>query len=266
MRRSHLRLVLPDVHIPFQDDELLAVWLNHVRALKPDGIDIVGDLLDCYSLSRFDKNPARKAELQGEIDEARHLLVLIRKYAGRGCDIRYSEGNHENRLTRMLWGKSKEFANLRNLTIPELLNLKSLRVKYYSPEKPYQISDVWYLHGDIARKCNWSMTCGGMGAKAVVQRVQGNVIMGHTHQMGDIFYRSWNGLREGVEVGCLCRYDLEYIVGVPQWQQGWAVVEFPKEGGHSVDLVRVQDKGKKRIVVYRGEVIDEVGPAKKHVE
>lgn len=263
--KRHTRLVLPDVHIPFQDDELIDAWLGHVKTLQPDGIDIMGDLIDCYSLSRFDKNPARKADIQDEIDDARHLLLLTRKYAGRECDIRYSEGNHENRLTRVLWGKTKELANLRNLTIPELLKLKKLGIKYYSPLKPYQIRGVWYLHGDIARKCNWSMTCGGMGAKAVLQRIQGNVIIGHTHQMGDVFYRAWDGLREGTEVGCMCHFDLEYIVGIPQWQQGWAVVEYPPEGGHHVSLVRVQETSKGRNVMYRGQVIAKVGPAKKHV-
>lgn len=264
--KRHTRIVLPDVHFPFQDDELLEAWSDHLNDIEPDGIDIMGDLLDCYTLSRFDKNPARKIHLQDEIDQAVQFLDTLSHYAVVGCDIRYCEGNHENRLTRMLWGKSKELANLRNLTIPELLRLKKLGVKYYSPEKPYQIRGVWYLHGDIARKCNWSMTCGGMGAKAVVQRVQGNVIMGHTHQMGDVFYHAWGGLREGAEVGCLCRFDLEYIVGVPQWQQGWAVVEYPPEGGHCVNLVRVQDVGKKRLVIYKGDVIAKIGPAKRHVE
>jgi hypothetical protein len=247
------------------DHELLEVWLDHLAVLQPDGVDIIGDLIDCYMLSRFDKNPTRKTNIQDEIDLAHAFLVEMRKLAGDDCDIRFNEGNHENRLKKLLWGKSKELAPLRNLSIPQLFDLKSLGIKYYVPEKPYQIRGVWYIHGDLARKSNWSMTCGGMGAKAVMGRIQGNVIMGHTHQMGDVYFRSWDGLREGVEVGCMCRYNLEYIVGVPQWQQGWAVVEFPPEGGHCVDFVRVQDVAKGRIVIYRGQVIAKIGPAKQHV-
>ena len=268
MRKRQLRLVLPDVHFPFQDDKLLNAWLAHASDLKPDGVDIIGDLIDCYSLSRFDKNPQRKTNIQDEVDQAHEFLVRLRKAVGTACDVRYSEGNHENRLKTLLWGKSKELAVLRNLDIPELLELKKLGIKYYTPEKPYRIHDMWYIHGDLARKCNWSMTCGGMGAKAVVQRVQGSVVMGHTHQMGDIFFRSWDGLREGVEVGCLCRFDMEYIVGVPQWQQGWATVEFPPEGGHSINFARVQEIGRfhttRRIITYKGTVIAKLPATQRH--
>lgn len=260
------RLVLSDVHFPFQDDELLRVWLSHLRELKPDGIDIIGDMLDCYTLSRFDKNPQRKTDIQQEIDMARQFLGEMVSIAPVGCDVRYSEGNHENRLKKVLWGKSKELVSLRNLDIPRLLDLrgKELDIRYYRPESPYRIRDLWYLHGDLARKSNWAMTAGGMGAKAVCARIRGSAIIGHTHQMGHISFRGWDGLTEGYEVGCLCRFDLEYIVGMPQWQQGWAVVHFPEGGGHQVELIRVLDKGRKRIVVAGGEILATIGPAKKH--
>ncbi len=239
-----------------------------MRQVKPDGIDILGDLLDCYTLSRFDKNPLRKTNIQEELDMARDFLETVRSQAPPSCDIRFSEGNHENRLKRVLWGRSKELAPIRGLTIPELLDLKRLGIKYYTPETPYRLdgpNGLWYLHGDLARKCNWSMTAGGMGAKAVVQRVRGNIIMGHTHQMGYISFRGWDGLTEGYEVGCLCQFDMEYLVGVPQWQQGWAVVKYPKKGGFEVNFIRVLDRGKKRLVMADGDVFATLPPAKRHI-
>jgi len=120
------RLVLPDVHIPFADENLLGSWMESISIFKPDGIDIIGDLMDCYTLSRFDKNPARKVNLQEEITDTRRFLGNVRCLAGRGCDIRYSEGNHEDRMRKMLWRKVPELADLQNLTIPELLGLKKL--------------------------------------------------------------------------------------------------------------------------------------------
>lgn len=263
-----IRVILSDVHFPFQDTPLLALWLKELARIRPDGVDIMGDLIDCYSLSRFDKNPLRKASIQAELDQATCFLDLMMDCLPKGCDVRYCEGNHENRLHRMLWGKAKELAHIRNLSIPKLLGLEARGIKYYTPEKPYRIGGVnglWYIHGDLARKCNWGMTAGGMGARAVCQRIQANVIMGHTHQMGFISFRGWDQLNEGYEVGCLCRFDLEYIVGVPQWQQGWAVVEYPPEGGYEVQFVRVLNKGKRRIVVAGGKVIATLPPAKRHM-
>jgi len=242
--------------------------LKDINRIQPSGIDILGDLIDCYTLSRFDKNPLRKVHIQDEIDMATEFLEAMVDIAPRGCDIRFCEGNHENRLRRMLWGRAKELAPIRNLSIPQLLGLDKLHIRYYTPEKPYRIGGrqgLWYLHGDLARKCNWAMTAGGMGARAVCQRVQGNILMGHTHQMGHISFRSWDQLNEGYEAGCLCHFDLEYIVGVPQWQQGWAMVKYPEKGGYEVDFVRVLDKGKRRIVISEGEIIGTLPPAKRHV-
>lgn len=261
----HRRICLSDCHIPFHDKPLLDLWLEFVKVLKPDGIDIMGDLIDCYTLSRFEKNPLRRHNIQEEVDTARDFLLELITVAPRDCEIRYSEGNHENRLQRVLWGRAKELAPLRNLSIPQLFELEDLGIQYYPPEQPYRIGPLWYLHGDLARKSNWAMTCGGMGAKAVSQRVAGNVIMGHTHQMGYISFRGWEGLREGYEIGCMCRFNLEYIVGTPQWQSGWAVVEFPTPGTFDVGFVRVLDEKKRRKVIYRGEVVGTLPPIKKHV-
>lgn len=262
----HKRICLSDCHFPFQDKPLVDLWLKFVKDQKPDGIDIMGDLIDCYPLSRFDKNPLRRHNIQEELGMARDFLKCLVKAAPKKCDIRYSEGNHENRLQRVLWGRAKELAPLHMLSIPELLSLQGVfNIKYYPPETPYRIGPLWYIHGDLARKSNWAMTCGGMGAKAVSQRVAGNVIMGHTHQMGYISFRGWEGLREGFEVGCMCRFNLEYIVGTPQWQSGWAVVDFPTPGTFDVSFVRVLEEKRRRKVIYRGEVIGTLPPIKRHL-
>lgn len=244
------RIVLPDIHFPFQDKKLLRVWLKHVKTLKPDGIDIIGDLLDCYSLSRFDKNPARKSSLQGELDEALMFLITVRSIAGRGCDIRYSEGNHEDRLRKILWGKISGLANIRNLTIPELLGLKKLGIHWHSTQNPYKIRDLWYTHGDLLRKH------AGMSARAKSDAIHGSVVLGHCHRMGWSPYTSWNGREDAYEVGHLSDYtQLDYVRSAPNWQQGWAVVEFLEGGGHCVSFATVHKQGRNRRVVYKGKVI-----------
>lgn len=248
---KHLtRIVLPDVHFPFEDTNLVGAWLDHVKALKPDGIDIIGDLIDCYSLSRFDKNPARKSNLQVELDQANHFLLVMRKYAGRFCDIRYSEGNHEDRLRKVLWNKIPGMNNIRNLTIPGLLNLKKLGISWHSTQNPYKIRDLWYTHGDMLRQS------AGMSGRAMSDKIHGSVILGHCHRMGWSPRTTWNGREDAYEVGHLTDYtQLDYVRSVPNWQQGWAVVEFLEGGGHVVSFATVHQQGRKRIVVYKGEVI-----------
>lgn len=276
--KAQTRLAIPDIHVPFHDPRLWSALLTHVRNLRPKGIDIIGDVLDCYTLSRFDKDPARKGTFDDEVNTARAMLVSLRCVAGDACDIRFSEGNHENRLRRMLWSKSKELAHLRCLTMPALLGLdqpmikadktvgKSLGVKYYDPVAPYCIGNLWYLHGDLGRKCNWSMSYGGRLAEAIAKRVGNSVIVGHSHQMGKVMYQTWEHSIKGHEIGCICNFSMDYIVGTPQWQQGWAVVDFVKSGNYQVNFVEVAAPNYKsrRSIMFQGDEIATLPPAKVH--
>lgn len=263
---TQTRLILPDVHVPFHDPKLVGAWMDFASALKPDAVDIIGDVLDCYHLSRFDKNPARKASFQDELDTARGMLERIREAVGPSATIHYSEGNHENRLRRMLWGRVKEFATLRNLTIPELLHLDNLRIRYYRPESPYEVGKLTFLHGDVTRKQNFSKSAGGRAADSVARAIGGSVIMGHTHQMGHTMFRTWQRELEGYEVGCLCQFDMEYVIGVPPWQQGWAVANIFPDGNFSVEFIRsVEGSSHKRYLLFRDQVIAKLPPAKVHL-
>ena len=277
--KPQTRIVIPDLHIPFHDPRLWALLLEHVIVLKPHGVDILGDVLDCYSLSRFNKNPLRRRKIGKEVDTARKMLEDLRHRVGPACDIRMSEGNHENRLRQVLWSGSKELADLHQLSIPSLLGLdrpmvradktvaESLGIRYYGPETPYKVGSLWYIHGDLGRKCNWSMSFGGRLAEAVAKRIGDSVIMGHSHQMGKVMYRTWERLIRGHEVGCMCNFNLEYIVGYPQWQQGWAVVNFTKGGHfqvHFVESVTRKNQRGPRTLLFMGEEIAHLPPAKVH--
>jgi UDP-2,3-diacylglucosamine pyrophosphatase LpxH len=276
--KPQTRLQLSDTHIPFEDPALLKVWLAMLKDVKPDGIDIIGDVLDCYVLSRFDKNPRRKEEVQTEADLARKFLEKMRAAAGDKCDIRYLEGNHENRLERLLWSSAKQFASIRNLSIPGLLGLdrpmiredrsvaESLGIRYYDPKAPYKIGDLYFLHGDVTRKQNFSKSTGGTAAASVAKAIGGSVLMGHTHQLGYGSFRTWEKQLESYEIGCMCQFDMEYIVGVPPWTQAWSLVTFTRSGHHHCQLVRVleSDHGAKREIIFEGRVYARVGPSKKH--
>lgn len=264
--KPQTHLILPDVHFPYHDEHLLKAWLNDAEETKPAGVHILGDLLDCYTLSSFDKDPARKGTLQDEVDTAGDFLDKMRGAVGDTCVIRYSEGNHEHRLTRVLWGKAKELATIRRLSIPELLELRGLGVTYHGPQKPYQVGRLRFIHGDVASKRNWSVAPGGTTAAAIVRAKGQSVIMGHTHKMGHVSLQTWERLLEGFECGCLCRLDMDYVVGVPQWQQGWATVDFTRSGYYDVSFVRVcsQKPGSRRTLVYCGEELCTLPPAPIH--
>lgn len=238
------RIVLPDLHVPFHDKKLLWAWLDRLADadIEWDGVDIIGDFLDCYSLSRFDTNPQRKATFQQELDEGHRILAEIRNLAPN-ADIRYSEGNHEDRLRKLLWGKSAPLAHLRNLTIPNVLRLEELGIQWHATEDPYKIGDLWYTHGDLLRKH------AGASARAKSDAMGGSVIIGHTHRLGSCPFTTHCGVLDAYEVGHMSDpSQLDYCRTIYNWQSGWAEVYF-EDTFHWVDFYRAIDRGRERAIV-----------------
>lgn len=236
------RIVLPDLHLPFHDKKLLECWLDQLRDVPWDGVDIVGDFLDCYTLSRFDNNPQRRDNFQQEVDEGRKLLEDIRERAPK-ADIRYSEGNHEDRLRKVLWGKCPALAHLRNLNLPDILGLEALDIRWHSTQDPYKIGNLWYTHGDLLR------SNAGMSARAKSEAISGSVLVGHTHRQGWSPKTTWEGTDDAYEVGHMADpKQLDYVRTCFNWQMGWAEVTFGY-GTHHVNFYRVVDQGRERMVI-----------------
>ncbi len=248
------RIVLPDLHLPFHDKKLLDLWLYRLSEGKDskftpwDGVDIIGDFIDCYTLSRFDTNPQRKNTFQMEVDMGRAVLAKIREIVPN-ADIRYSEGNHEDRLRKILWGKCSALAHMRNLTIPNILGLANLGIKWHSTQNPYQIGDLWYTHGDLLRKH------AGQSARAKSEAMNGAVLIGHCHRMGWSPLTTHTGVLDAYEVGHMAdRTKLDYVRSIFNWQSGWAEVHF-EESLHWVNFYRVVDRGRERVVVGPNGII-----------
>ena len=72
--KPECHVLVPDTHFPFQDQPLVNECLDFIQEVKPKGVHLIGDLMDCYPLSRFDKNPRRKHTIQDELDEAGEFL------------------------------------------------------------------------------------------------------------------------------------------------------------------------------------------------
>lgn len=269
------RLVLPDVHIPFHDRHLVDAWLAFAAKVKPDGIDILGDVIDCYKCSRFDHNPERRDSLQDEIDQCRSLLEEVRSVAGRKADIKQCCGNHEDRVRRLLWTNSKAFADIRGLSIPALLGLDrpmvradktaapSLNIEFFPLNTPYYIGNLGYFHGDMSSKGTWQNGGSGSNAKKIIMAKRISCVVGHDHQLGYSCVTDWQTTVEGFQAGCVCLLTPEYIQGMPPWQQGWLLTHHFDNGDFSIEFVRsvVGSKGQRRLL-FRDQCVATLPKAK----
>jgi hypothetical protein len=242
-----------DTHGQYIDPEAEAVFLSVLRDVAPDIVVHVGDLVDAYNLSSFDRDPLRKESLQDEIDAGRTHLARVRAVVP-GAHFRLLEGNHEDRLRRTLWradGPAREVLSLQTVrdavTWPALLRLDDLGIEFTSAfDQPLAdlLPKFILKHGNVVRK--WS----GWSAKGEWERYGKSGASGHVHRLGMFFHRDWNGNHVWAETGCLCSLNPDYMRD-PDWQQGFVVASFERStGAFQIEPVYIH----RGSAVWRGKV------------
>ena len=163
-------IIIPDVHVPYQDKKAINLLLKTVEAIKPHGIIILGDFIDNYCVSSHSKNPNRVTDLKWEVEEA---IKLLQKFTEIKHKI-FIAGNHENRLERYLSERAPALFNM--VKIDEILKLKE-NGWYYVPYKDhYRIGKVHFTH-DTGK-------AGRFAHYASLGDFQASVVIGHTHSFG----------------------------------------------------------------------------------
>jgi len=208
-------VIFNDTHHPFQDKKTCSMLIDFIAREQPKSIIAAGDILDCYKISRFNKDPNRKLSFQDEIDECYEFLGEVRRVAGDKCEITYIEGNHEARLQRYLWSSATELSSLECLTIDGLLWLDELGIKYCNSVDKGKFH---IYHGSLVRQE------AGYTAKAEFLKNGCSGITGHTHRDAKYTKRTRGGHFVWYENFCLCDLDAEYINGVANWTQGWSML------------------------------------------
>lgn len=178
-------LILPDLHAPYHDHRALRLVHQVGRALRPSWLVVIGDLADCYSVSSHDKDPKRANRMDWELDVCNRVLDEL-DALGATTKL-YIEGNHEDRLRRLVMTKP-ELAGM--LTIPRELKLRE-RGWAFTPYKEHtRLGKVHYTH-DV-----------GAASRTAIFRsldlYQHSIVTGHTHRM--MYVVENNALGTGAKV------------------------------------------------------------------
>lgn len=211
-----------ECHVPYHDQKLLDLWFSFLGDFKPDRLVIIGDGFDCYQLSRFDKDPKRKNDLQRDIDI---WVSILKEMASLAPTKDYIEGNHEFRFRKYLISKAEELSSLECLDVENLFHLKELGFQYHRSSSPDKFvhnwiecgKDLWIGHFDKVNKYS------AFTAKNLVEEYHISIITGHTHRGGMYLSRDSKGFLEGIENFCMCSLKPNYVK-YPNWQHGWTVV------------------------------------------
>lgn len=242
-----LELFVSDLHIPYHDERAWALVLRLAQELKPDLVFVGGDFLDCYALSRYDKDPRRAFNFPRELRKGRKELRALRSAVGGSARIVFKEGNHEVRLPRYIRAKAPELYPLKELRVNRLLRLWETNTEWLPNEQRHREGKLWHLHGNEVmgvRKPNL--------AKSMLQKLRENVIFGNYHKTQQHIERTYGGSVQGAwAVGCLCSLDPDYD-HFPDWDRSVAVIDHG-EDSFQVDAIPLIDFGGKMVCRYRGK-------------
>jgi predicted phosphodiesterase len=232
MPKAEKWVIGSDLQFPYLDHRVWGLFLDFVADLKPTGVVLNGDVNDFYSVSSYDKDPARAKRLVDETGELRDVVMTPLRKALKGGKLAITEGNHEDRLRRYLWKQAPALAGMNGLGVPEIYACKAYGALYVPQSATLELGCLRVMHGHLLSQHS------GQTAKKHVDRHGTSVIVGHSHRLGAFYKTDMAGTHGGWECGCLCAMDAEYE-NFPNWQQGWAVVTVFPSRLFAVELVPV---------------------------
>lgn len=224
LRRLRTAVCVPDCHIPFHDPKAWAALTRAVGVLRPEYLIVLGDFVDCFSVSDHDKDPRRAPLLKAELAEGASKLDELTRLAP-GAEKYFCKGNHENRLERFLWKRAPALVEM--VTVEGALGLKARGWKVIPYREHGNIGKLFFTH-DIG-------IAGIHAAWQTGQVFQGNVAFGHTHRLSVYYSGTVRGERHVAAsmgwLGDVAAADYLPAARRAHWQHGFGVARFDS-GGH----------------------------------
>jgi predicted phosphodiesterase len=212
MIKDNKVLLIPDVHIPYHDKKAFALMIKAGTEFKPNTIIVMGDLIDNYSISRYEKDPTRERFLKWEVAEANKGLDAICRISPQARKV-FLAGNHEERLDTYIKKEAPQLFGL--VDTATLLNLKKRGFSYHPYGKHIKIGKLIATHGTLTRK--------GI-ARVMIDKYGKSVAFGHVHKIEQSI--KVNALGEG-HVGFTMGWlgdikKTDYIKDFTDWTLGFA--------------------------------------------
>jgi calcineurin-like phosphoesterase family protein len=225
-------VVANDFQIPFHDEKALALFNLFLRRERPDWLVLNGDFQDFWEISSFDLTPRIGKEFIEEIKIGKKLLKSFRRSLPR-ARITWVEGNHEFRLRKYLIKNAKELYGLPGLSVPELFDLKDLKIEYVPCHRmASKFTDNFIRVGNLYVG-HWDTVAsdGGYAAKRLVEDKGVSLLQGHTQRFGAHARTTVDGrVLLGIENFSMCVRKAAYA-SYPNWQQGFSVIYLNQKTG-----------------------------------
>lgn len=226
------------MQVPYEDKRSLAAVESYMAAHRWDGYLNLGDFLDFNELSSYvEGRPGAIAEAVDETFDAgndilaRHVYIMRKR--NPECRMVLLQGNHDYRVVSYA-EKNPGLGD--HLSVPKNLGLKNRRIEWvesWAKGKLFKLGNAYFCHGKYTNKYH---------AAKMVDYYGVCIYYGHTHDVS--FYpkvaHGNDKTLEGGSLGCLCRYDQQYLKGSPtNWQQAVSTLFLQANGNYNLYVSRI---------------------------
>lgn len=219
-------LVIPDCQIPYHDKLSMRAVERYMADEEWDEVVYIGDFMDFHQLAKFTKDEpeALTKTLASDYEAANAILNLHQEITPECKKRTFIMGNHEDRV--------RKFAELHPqlkgiIDVDVNLGLKERGfkvVKSYPDGEVHKIGKAYFHHGLYTSANHAKKMCEAFGV---------SIFYGHTHDIQLHSKVLWGKDKTivGQSLGCLCRYDLDYVGTKPtNWQQAITTFYFRPNG------------------------------------
>jgi len=238
---SKLVGVISDVHIPYHNRDVLYQALTWLKQQKIDTLILDGDIIDCFTLSTFEKD-VRARSFWEEIMMLQNFLDDLRENFPTQKII-FKLGNHEKRYERYL---NRQAAELRMpiQTLDFLVRQKVTKCENHEGDSCTKCAGTRQIvtecdRGIIMVRGNRSIHAGKLDiihgdeprgggvnpARMFMLKRHVSTLGGHFHRSSEQLRRDSRGSVSGSwSMGCLCDLSPAYMPD-NEWNWGFAMVE-----------------------------------------
>jgi len=208
-------LILADIQIPYHDMEALTLAIKWGKdSLYTDFILLLGDIVDCYQLSKFEKDP-NKRRFKGELDDTNIFIDILQKQFPK-AQIIFKMGNHENRLDRFLMRKSPELTEFKDYIWEKELRVKERGMIMVPHDVPLTVGKLNIIHGHELKGTSTVVN----PARGAYLKAMECILEAHWHRTSQHAEMSFSRrLDTAWSIGCLCCLWPEYA-RINKWNHG----------------------------------------------
>lgn len=226
-------LLLSDIHIPYHDVKAVEMAVEYGKEQGVNTVILNGDIMDCYALSRYEKDP-RKRRFSEELEMTREFLGWITNELP--AKYYYKIGNHEERYEAFLRIKAPELLDLTEFRLDVLLHFGQFGIDLITDKRVIKAGELNILHGHEFGRSVFSPV---NPARGYYMRSKTNIIAGHNHQTSNHMETNLNGKVIGAwSTGCLCELHPQYMP-INKWNLGFAVIHVQKDGSFEIDNLSI---------------------------